>query len=82
MLHLRQKDLAPCLLALSCVLPIPEAQLHRRHPSNLALLSPMELFRASLGRKGDDEPGAKTLWLSMHDVAVFVQGLRFARMAL
>ena len=35
-----------------------------------------------LGRKGDDEPGAKTLWLSMRDVAVFVQGLRFARMAL
>ena len=34
-----------------------------------------------LGRKGDDEPGAKTLWLSMRDVAVFVQGLRFARMA-
>ena len=28
------------------------------------------------------EPGAKTLWLGMRDLAVFVQGLRFARMAL
>lgn len=35
-----------------------------------------------LGRKGDGEPGAKTLWLGMRDVAVFVQGLRFARMSL
>lgn len=35
-----------------------------------------------VGRKGDGEPGAKTLWLGMRDVAVFVQGLRFARMAL
>ena len=35
-----------------------------------------------LGRKGDGEPGAKTLWLGMRDVAVFVQGLRFARRAL
>ncbi|BDE70848.1 IS4 family transposase [Delftia lacustris] len=34
-----------------------------------------------LGRKGDGEPGARTLWLGMRDVAVFVQGLRFARMA-
>nr|WP_269057927.1 IS4 family transposase [Xanthomonas translucens] len=32
-----------------------------------------------LGRKGDGEPGAKTLWLGLRDVAVFVQGLRFAR---
>lgn len=35
-----------------------------------------------LGRKSDGEPGAKTLWLGMRDVAVFVQGLRFARMAI
>lgn len=35
-----------------------------------------------LGRKGDGEPGAKTLWLGMRDIAVFVQGLRFARLAL
>lgn len=35
-----------------------------------------------LGRKGDGEPGAKTLWLGMRDVAVFVQGLRFARQSL
>lgn len=30
-------------------------------------------------RKGDGEPGAKTLWLGLRDIAVFVQGLRFAR---
>ena len=35
-----------------------------------------------LGRKGDGEPGAKTLWLGMRDIAVFVQGLRFARQTL
>ncbi len=32
-----------------------------------------------LGRKGDGEPGAKTLWLGMRDLAVFVQGMRYAR---
>lgn len=32
-----------------------------------------------LGRKGDGEPGAKTIWLGMRDIAVFVQGARFAR---
>ena len=28
-----------------------------------------------LARKSDGEPGAKTLWLGMRDIAVFVQGL-------
>lgn len=32
-----------------------------------------------LGRKGDGEPGAKTLWLGMQDVAAFVEGMRYAR---
>jgi hypothetical protein len=32
-----------------------------------------------LGRKSDGEPGAKTRWLGMRDIAVFVQGLRCAR---
>ena len=32
-----------------------------------------------LGRRSDGEPGAKTLWLGMRDIAVFVQGLRYAR---
>jgi hypothetical protein len=32
-----------------------------------------------LARKGG-EPGAKTLWLGMCDIAVFVQRLHFARM--
>ncbi|MEO5607997.1 MAG: IS4 family transposase [Polaromonas sp.] len=35
-----------------------------------------------LGRKGDGEPGAKTLWLGLRDIAVFVQGVRFARLQL
>ena len=32
-----------------------------------------------LCRKGDGEPGAKTLWLGLRDIAVFVEGVRFAR---
>ena len=35
-----------------------------------------------LARKRDGEPGAKTLWLGMRDVAVFVEGMRFARQQL
>jgi len=35
-----------------------------------------------LARKGDGEPGAKTLWLGLRNIAVFVQGLRFARQTL
>ena len=35
-----------------------------------------------LGRKGDGEPGAKTLWLGLRDIAVFVEGVRFARLQL
>jgi len=35
-----------------------------------------------LGRKGDGEPGAKTLWLGLCDIAVFVEGVRFARLQL
>jgi hypothetical protein len=32
-----------------------------------------------LARKGDGEPGVKSIWLGMQDVAVFVEGLRYAR---
>jgi hypothetical protein len=32
-----------------------------------------------LGRKSDGEPGAKTLWQGMRDIAVFVQGLRYGQ---
>ena len=32
-----------------------------------------------LCRKGDGEPGAKTLWLGLRDIAVFVESVRFAR---
>ena len=34
-----------------------------------------------LARKGDGEPGVKSIWLGMQDVAVFVEGLRYARQA-
>ena len=32
-----------------------------------------------LGRKGDGEHGAKTLWLGLQEIAVFVEGARYAR---
>jgi hypothetical protein len=32
-----------------------------------------------LGRKGDGEPGAKTLWLGLRDIAVFVDGMQTTR---
>ena len=32
-----------------------------------------------LGRKGDGEPGAKAIWLGLHDIAIFVEGARYAR---
>ena len=32
-----------------------------------------------LGRKGDGEPGAKTIWLGLQEIAVFVEGARYAR---
>ena len=35
--------------------------------------------RGLLGRKGDGEPGAKTLWLGLQEIAIFVEGARYAR---
>lgn len=32
-----------------------------------------------LARKGDGEPGAKAIWLGLQDVAIFVEGMRYAR---
>lgn len=32
-----------------------------------------------LARKGDGEPGAKTLWSGLRDIATFVRGVQFAR---
>jgi hypothetical protein len=32
-----------------------------------------------LARKGDGEPGAKTLWLGMREINTFVRGVRFAK---
>ena len=51
-------------------------------PSLNAVVRLIAQLGGFLGRKSDGEPGAKTLWLGMRDLAVFVQGLRFARMAL
>lgn len=57
----------------------------KKPPKEVPTLSTVERLVAQLGgflrRKGDGdgEPGAKTLWLGIRDVAVFMQGLRFAR---
>jgi|LakMenEpi03Aug12_release.lakeMendotaPanAssembly.Ray.scaffolds.fasta_scaffold372513_1 IS4 transposase len=32
-----------------------------------------------LGRKHDGEPGARSLWLGMQEIAIFVEGARYAR---
>ena len=32
-----------------------------------------------LGRKHDGEPGARTLWQGLREIAIFVDGLRYAR---
>jgi hypothetical protein len=32
-----------------------------------------------LGRKGDGEPGVRTIWLGLQQIAVFVEGARYAR---
>ena len=32
-----------------------------------------------LARKRDGEPGAKTIWLGLQDIAVFVDGMRYMR---
>ena len=32
-----------------------------------------------LARKGDGEPGAKTLWLGLQEIAIFVEGARYDR---
>ena len=32
-----------------------------------------------LGRKCDGEPGLKAIWLGLRDIAVFVEGVRYAR---
>ena len=34
-----------------------------------------------LARKGDGEPGAKTLWLGLRDLAICVQGMELLRQA-
>ena len=52
-------------------------------PKTVPQLNAVVRLIARLGgflcRKGDGEPGAKTLWLGLRDIAVFVEGARFAR---
>ena len=52
-------------------------------PKTVPQLNSVVRLIARLGgflcRKGDGEPGAKTLWLGLRDIAVFVEGARFAR---
>ncbi len=52
-------------------------------PKTVPQLNAVVRLIARLGgflcRKADGEPGAKTLWLGLRDIAVFVEGGRFAR---
>lgn len=48
-------------------------------PSLNAVVRLIAQLGGFLGRKGDGEPGAKTLWLGLRDIAVCVEGMRFAR---
>lgn len=54
--------------------PLPKAV-----PSLNSVVRLIAQLGGFLGRRGDGEPGAKTLWLGLRDVAVFVEGMRFAR---
>ena len=38
-----------------------------------------QLLGDFLARKGDGEPGAKTIWLGLQEIAIFVEGARYAR---
>jgi len=58
----------------------------KKPPKNIPTLNEVVRLVARLGgflgRKHDGEPGAKTLWLGMRQLAGFVQGLRLAKMTL
>lgn len=58
--------------------------LHRKkppaHPPPLGdVIRLIAMLGGFLGRKGDGDPGAKTLWLGLRNVAVFVSGMRGMR---
>ena len=48
-------------------------------PSLREMIRQIAMLGGFLGRKGDGEPGVKTLWQGLQRVMDFVLGLRFAR---
>jgi len=58
----------------------------KKPPKNIPILNEVVRLVAQLGgflgRKHDGEPGAKTLWLGLRELAGFVQGLRLAKLTL
>jgi len=58
----------------------------KKPPKNIPTLNEVVRLVARLGgflgRKHDGEPGAKTLWLGMRELAGFVRGLRLAKLTL
>lgn len=55
----------------------------RKQPKDVPTLNTVVRLVAQLGgflgRKDDGKPGAKTIWQGLREIAVFVQGVRFAR---
>ena len=50
----------------------------RRTPALDALIGLSAQHGRFLGRKSDGEPSARTIWLGMQEIAVFVEGARYA----
>jgi hypothetical protein len=48
-------------------------------PQLNAVVRLIAMLGGFLGRKGDGEPGVKTIWQGLQRVADFAQGLRWAR---
>lgn len=53
--------------------PVP-----RRTPTLDAMIGSIAQRGRFLGRKSDGEPSARTIWLGMQEIAVFVEGTRYA----
>lgn len=52
---------------------------HKKVPKQVPLLrEAIRLIAGFLGCKGDGEPRAKTRWLGLRDIAVFVDGMQAA----
>lgn len=63
---------AYCLCSQQEAYPQEDASAARSDPADRAA-------RGFLGRKSDGEPRAKTAWVALRDVAVFVNGMRAMR---